>query len=85
MSGRLDRMRSNPASDWTIADVEAVCRERGVRCVPPRGAGSHYKVSHPSQHDILTIPSRRPIKPIYIRRLVRFLEAVAGAKEDDKA
>jgi hypothetical protein len=76
---RLDRMQANPAGDWKIADVEAVCPENGVRCVPPRGGGSHYKVSHPSQHDILTIPSRRPVKPVYIRKLVRFIEAATRA------
>ena len=76
---RLDRMRANPAGDWKIADVEAVCQENGVRCVPPRGGGSHYKVSHPSQRDILTVPNRRPVKPVYIRKLVRFIEAATHA------
>ncbi len=77
---RLDRMRSSHAGDWTIGDVEAVCRDHGVICRPPRGGGSHYKVSHPSQRDILTIPSRRPVKPVYIRKLVRFIDAVASSK-----
>jgi hypothetical protein len=27
MSKRLERMRRNPAADWTIGDMEAVCRE----------------------------------------------------------
>jgi hypothetical protein len=74
-------MRNNPAGDWTIADVGRVCREVGVSCIPPRG-GSHWKVAHATQRDILTIPSRRPIKPVYIRRLVRFLEAVIEATDD---
>jgi len=26
-SERLERMRRNSAGDWTIADVEALCRE----------------------------------------------------------
>jgi len=30
---RLDEMRANPAADWTIGDVEAVCRQRGFRCI----------------------------------------------------
>ena len=80
MSDRLDRMRANPAGGWKIADVEKVCRAHGVRCRPPTGGGSHYKVSHPSQRDILTIPSRRPVKPVYIRKLVRFIEAATGGK-----
>jgi hypothetical protein len=36
---------------------------------------------------MLTIPSRRPVKPVYIRKLVRFIEGVAGLQTDadDKA
>jgi hypothetical protein len=78
---RIDQMRANPGADWKIADIEAVCREFGVRCVPPSG-GSHYKVSHPASRDILTIPSRRPIKPVCIRKLVRFIDLIAGHKTD---
>ncbi len=79
---RLERMQANPVGDWTISDVEAVCREYGLRCSPPTGGGSHYKVSHPLRRDILTIPSRRPVKPIYVRKLVRFIEAVRQGKPD---
>ncbi len=74
----LDRMRRNPAADWTIADVAMVCAQYDVRCTPPSGGGSHYKVSHPSQRDILTIPRARPVKPVYIRKLVRLIEALGG-------
>jgi hypothetical protein len=77
MPDLLARMRRNPAGDWTIADVIALCRQHGVRCSPPTGGGSHYKVSHPTQREILTIPYRRPIKPVYIRALVRLVAAVA--------
>lgn len=73
----LDDMRRNPAADWSISDIEIVCSQYGIRCIPPSG-GSHYKISHASSHMILTIPARRPIKPIYIRRLVRFIEEVGG-------
>lgn len=78
----LARMRTNPAGDWTIADVETVCREHGVRCKPPSGGGSHDKVSHPSRRDILTIPNRRPLKPIHVRKPVRFIEAVTERSGD---
>ena len=78
MSDLLPLMRRNPAGDWTIPDVGRVCRAFGIRCIPPSG-GSHYKVSHASQPEILTIPARRPIKVVYIRKLVRFVEAVGAA------
>jgi hypothetical protein len=69
-------MRRNPAADWTIRDVEAVCREHGVLCEPARGGGSHYKVAHPRTAEKLTIPYKRPIRPVYIRKLVAFLDGV---------
>ncbi|MFG1373396.1 type II toxin-antitoxin system HicA family toxin [Xanthobacter oligotrophicus] len=80
MSKRLDRMRANPSSDWTIEDVAALCREHDVACEAPRGGSSHYKVSHPSQAEILTVPFKRPIKPVYIRKLVAFIDAVEKAR-----
>lgn len=73
----LDRMKRNPQGDWTIKDVETVCAQHnGVSCKPPTGGGGHYKVSHPRISHIQTIPFNRPIKAVYIRQLVRFLEAV---------
>jgi len=81
VSDLLEDMRANPVSGWRIADVEKVCRTFGVRCAPPSGGGSHYKISHASQREILTVPFRRPIKAIYIRKLVRFIVAVRDANE----
>ncbi|RZL76396.1 MAG: type II toxin-antitoxin system HicA family toxin [Sphingomonas sp.] len=70
----LDSMRANPR-DWRIQDVLTVCAGAGIACSPPRN-GSHYKVKHASQIEILTIPAHRPIKPVYIRDLIRFIDAV---------
>jgi hypothetical protein len=70
----LERMRANPR-DWRIADVIRVCEAAGAACTPP-GKGSHYKVKHDAMDQILTIPAHGPIKAVYIRDLVRFLDAV---------
>jgi predicted RNA binding protein YcfA (HicA-like mRNA interferase family) len=69
-------MRANPR-DWQIIDVVAVCESAGIACTPPR-AGSHYKVKHADIFEILTIPAHRPIKPVYIRALVHFIDRVKG-------
>ena len=76
----LDRMRRNPAGDWTIKDVERLCREHGLTCTPPSG-GSHDKVSHPRIRHILTVPARRPLKPVYIRKLTHMVEEVRDTDE----
>lgn len=72
----LEQMKRNPQGDWTIKEVERVCAEHGLTCAAPTGGGSHYKVSHPGIPHILTIPFKRPIKTVYIRLLVKLLEAV---------
>ena len=71
----LDGMRANPRRDWKIGQIETVCRAFGITCSAPK-RGDHYKVSHPSQEEILTIPAARPIKPYYVRRLVEFIDRV---------
>jgi hypothetical protein len=47
---------------------------RRIRCYFP------YTQGILTQRDILAIPSRRPIKPVYIRRLVRFVDQVRNAR-----
>ena len=74
MSDRLERMRGNPRGNWTITDVEKLCSEFNVLCSPPRGGGSHYKIAHARVAEKLTIPYKRPIKPIYIKMLVGFID-----------
>jgi hypothetical protein len=73
-------MRVNPR-DWRIEDVGALCDSFGVELSPPAGGGSHWKVKHPDVAHILTIPSKRPIKPVYIRDLIQFIEAVRGVSK----
>ena len=65
----LDSMRRNPNGDWSIADVERVCRPWGIMVMAPM-RGDHYKLTHPSQADILTVPAHRPIRAVYIRGVI---------------
>jgi hypothetical protein len=70
---KLERMRNNPR-DWTIDDVVTVAGEYGLEVRFP--GGSHYTFSHPDVDFQLTIPAKRPIKPVYIRDLVKFIDAI---------
>jgi len=73
----LARMRANPG-DWRIEDVETICNAFGLEF--RRKTGSHATISHSKVREILTVPARRPIKPLYIVRLVLFIDAVIGMK-----
>ena len=74
---RLARMRRNPR-DWRIEDIEAVAARFGFNVRRP--GGSHVVLEHPRLDIALSIPARRPIKPIYVQRFLALLDTL-----DDKA
>jgi hypothetical protein len=78
----LERMRANPRADWRIEDVQTVCRAFGLVLRKPGGGSSHATVSHPTQAQILTVVARRPIKPVYIVKLVSFIDSVLEANHE---
>lgn len=69
------QMQNNPL-DWRIQDVDAVARHFGFGRIEAKG--SHTKFYHDRLRDILSVPVKRPIKPIYIKKL---LAMIAQLKE----
>jgi hypothetical protein len=76
----LNAMRNNPR-DWRIETLESVAAAFGVRCRKP--GGSHVVFEHPAVIEALSVPARRPIKPIYVQRFVRLIDAVQGSDDTD--
>jgi len=74
----LDRMRRNPR-DWRIGSLEAVARANGVNV--RKSGGSHVVFEHPSIQEGVSVPARRPIKPVYIRAFVRLIDAARASDE----
>jgi predicted RNA binding protein YcfA (HicA-like mRNA interferase family) len=66
----LAQMKANPL-DWRIETLQAVAEAYGL--VWRRPGGSHVVFRHPSG-SMLTVPARRPIKPVYVRKFVRLVE-----------
>jgi hypothetical protein len=76
-------MERNPKADWKISDFEKVCTYIGIECSPPSGGGSHYKVVSRHLEGILTVPSNRPIKPVYVRKFVSYIAAHIEVEENE--
>lgn len=74
----LRDMRNNPR-DWRIDDVITVARRHGFEIRNPRG--SHVIFCHPGLTEILSIPTRKPVKPVYIRKLVDMIDTTE--RDDD--
>ena len=73
---RLSQMRTNPKGDWRIEDLETVAAALGLQV--RKSGGSHVVFSHPAVATRLTVPARRPIKPVYIRHFVELIDEIRG-------
>ena len=69
----LEKMRNNPR-DWNLENVITACNQNGLDI--RAGKGSHHVVSHEKLPMMVTIPAHRPIKPIYIKKLVELIDKV---------
>lgn len=61
-------MRDNPTDDWRIEQFETVAKHYGVNV--RKTGGSHVVFDHPKWIELMTVPARRPIKSIYVKKFV---------------
>lgn len=76
----LEKMRAIPLNDWRIENVETIANRYGLSLGRPKGGGSHITLRH-SSGTMLTIPTRRPIIPVYIRKLVSLIDQLEETHE----
>ena len=67
----LRAMRGNPL-DWELAQLQTVARQSGVDW---RHEGTSHCVFVRNDGKTLSVPARRSIKPIYVKK---FLELIEG-------
>lgn len=66
----LDQMKANPR-DWRIESLKSVAD--ALRLIHRQPASSHVIFRHPNGA-MLSVPARRPIKPVYVKKFVRLVE-----------
>lgn len=74
MSGadkKLKKMKLNPKG-WLIEDVKTVAAHFGLEIRNP--GGSHVVLMKKGLANILSVPARRPIKEVYIKKLIKMIE-----------
>jgi hypothetical protein len=70
----LNNMRQNPSADWTIDNLMVIAKRLGIEV--RNSNGSHHVFSFSRIGQDLTVPFRRPIKPIYIKKFIVLVDAV---------
>lgn len=71
----LEKMRHNPG-DWRIDEIETVAKHYGINV--RKSGGSHVIFDHAEWVELLSIPSRRPIKPIYVKKFVSLIDTLGA-------
>jgi hypothetical protein len=69
----LERMRNNPR-DWRIESLEAVAKRFGIAVRKP--PGSHVVFQHDASLLEVSVPARRPIKPVYIKQFLALIDDI---------
>jgi len=72
----LEKMRHNPKADWTIEHVRTVANAYDVIWDRPSGGSSHETYRSKSGSFRVTVVAKKPIKPIYIKFFVEFIDKV---------
>ena len=77
----LQKMRKNRVG-WRIEELQAVAEENFVDWRRPGRGGSHVIFSAPGVREIVSVPAKRPIKPVYIKQLVALIDAAGGIRTE---
>ena len=75
----LQKMRKNRRG-WRIEELQAVAEENLVEWRRPGRGGSHVIFSAPGVREIVSVPAKRPIKPVYIKQFVALIDAAEGIR-----
>jgi len=75
----LLKMRRNP-SGWRIEDLMEVAEQNGVNWRRPGRGGSHVIFGASDIREIVSVPAKRPIKPIYIKHFLALIDAAGEAR-----
>ena len=68
-------MESNGLAHRRIAGV---AEENFIEWRRPGRGGSHVIFSAPNVREIVSVPAKRPIKPVYIKHFIALIDAVRG-------
>jgi predicted RNA binding protein YcfA (HicA-like mRNA interferase family) len=71
----LEKMRANPR-DWRMDALEAVAKRYGIEV--RKTGGSHFVFMHSNSELAVTVPYKRPIKPIYITQFLALLDNIGA-------
>ncbi len=71
----IQKMRDNPR-DWRIASLETIAKRLDIQV--RKSGGSHVVFMHKDSEIVVTVPAKRPIKPIYIDQFLALINDIGA-------
>ena len=68
----LQKMKANPKADWSQSNIKTLAKAFNLKL---RQRDTSHAVITNSSGQHITVPMHKPIKPLYIKRLVELIEA----------
>ena len=80
---RLERIRQNP-TNVSLDELRHVLEDYGFEY--KQTVGSHYTFRYGlcGQTNVLVVPFRRPLKPIYVKRAVKLIDQMIQEQGDSE-
>ena len=69
----IRKMRNNPVN-WRIESLEAVARSLDMNI--RKSGGSHVVFEHEGSDILVSVPTRRPIKPVYVKQFIELIDDI---------
>jgi|LauGreSBDMM110SN_4_FD.fasta_scaffold353072_1 hypothetical protein len=77
---KLESMRNSPQKDWKIEDLKTIADRFDIKYRQP---GTSHVTFVCFNNSFLTVPARKPIKAIYIRRFVEMIDVLQKGENYD--
>jgi hypothetical protein len=71
------------ADGWRIEELQSVASDNHLEWHRPGRGGSHVIFSAPGVREIVSVPSKRPIKPISIKQFLALVDAAIEVKQNE--
>ena len=71
----IQKMRDNPR-DWRIVSLETIAKRLDIQV--RKSSGSHVVFMHKDSEIVVTVPAKRPIKPVYIDQFLALINDIGA-------
>ena len=75
-AGKILQQMRKSQTGWRIEELQTVADAHFVEWRRPGRGGSHVMFSAPGVREIVSVPAKRPIKPVYIKHFVALIDAL---------